>query len=85
MMIYLKSEAVKKIMNRENGSAQIINNEGNKFFAGYVYEKYTGWGIVSQTPISVIEDPLHDLLKNMIIQSLPLLLIILILCRYIYE
>ena len=39
-------------------SAQIINNQGNKFFAGYVYEKYTGWGIVSQTPISVIEDPL---------------------------
>ncbi len=73
-----KNEVVKKLMNRENGSAQIVNNEGNEFFAGYAYEKYTGWGIITQTPISVIEDPIHDLLKHMIIQSLPLLLIILI-------
>ena len=72
-----KYEVVKKLMKRENGSAQIVSNEGNEFFAGYAYEKFTGWGIITQTPISVIENPLHDLLKKMIVQSLPLLLIIL--------
>lgn len=73
-----KSDVGKKILNRENGSSQIINTDGKEFFAGYVYEKYTGWGIISQTPIDVIDEPLYDLLKKMMIQSLPLLLIILI-------
>lgn len=72
------NQAVKKVLNRQNGSAQIMNTEGKEFFSGYAYEKYTGWGIVSQTPVTVMEEPLHNLLKNMMIQSFPLLLIILL-------
>ena len=72
------NEIVKQLMKRSNGSAQIMNDEGEKFFAGYAYEKNTEWGIVSQTPTSVIEGPVHDLLIEMFFQSLPLLLLILI-------
>lgn len=76
-----ESELMKKIKTQENGSVQIVNNEGNEMFAGYAYDQNTGWRIVSETPISVIENPLHDLLKKMIVQSLPLLLIILFIAR----
>lgn len=71
------NEAVKQVMQRKSGTAQIINSEGIEFFAGYVYEKYTGWGIVSQTPISVIKEPINRLLEKNIVQSFPLLLLIL--------
>ena len=73
-----ENEAVQHVLQRKNGAAQIINTQGNEFIAGYAYEKYTGWGIVSQTPISVLEAPLSDLSKKMIVWSIPLLLLILL-------
>lgn len=73
------NKAVKRILKREDGAIQLVNSKGKEYFAGYAYEKYTGWGIVSQTPVSVIEAPLHDLFLKIVVDSLPLLFIVLIL------
>lgn len=71
------NKVVQQVMQGKSGSSQIVNSEGKKFFAGYAYEKKLGLGIITQTPVQVMEEPLKDLLKKMSIQSLPLLLLIL--------
>ncbi|HHY72137.1 MAG TPA: GGDEF domain-containing protein [Bacillus bacterium] len=68
---------VKNVMQGKSGSAQIINNEGIEYFAGYAFVEQTGWGIITQTPTSVIKEPLRALTVKTMIQSLPLLLLIL--------
>lgn len=70
---------VQNIMKGKSGSAQIINNRGTEYFSGYAFVENTGWGIIAQTPTSVIEEPLRILTKKTIIQSLPLLLVVLVL------
>lgn len=74
----IKNIVVQKVLGGKNGAAQVVNTEGKEFFAGYAYEHNSGWGIVCQTPITVIDKPLQDLLKNMIMKDLPLLLVILL-------
>lgn len=73
---------VQNVLQGKSGSMQMTNRQGKDFFAGYAYEEKTGWGIVSQTPTSVIDIPLGKLLEKVISQSLPLLLIILLTAWY---
>ncbi|MBM7650157.1 diguanylate cyclase (GGDEF)-like protein [Bacillus ectoiniformans] len=69
------NKAINLLKKGKSGYSQLENSEGKEFFAGYKYEETLGWGIVSQTAVSVINEPLLNLLKKMIWQSLPLLLI----------
>ena len=69
---------VQSIIQGKSGSSKIINSEGIEYLAGYAVVEHNGWGIIIQTPTSVIEAPLHNLTKKVIFQSLPLLLLILI-------
>lgn len=69
---------VQKVIQGKNGSAQIINNKGVEYFAGYAYVEQTGWGIIAQTPTSILEEPLRNLTKKIILQALPLLFLILL-------
>lgn len=73
---------VQKVMQGKNGSAKIINKQGIEYFSGYAYVEQTGWGIITQTPTSIIEEPLRKLTQKTIVQSLPLLLIILLLAWF---
>jgi diguanylate cyclase (GGDEF)-like protein len=73
-----KNPVVQRVAKGESGASETVNTEGNEFFAGYAYEDMTGWGIVSQTPTSIIHKPLQDLFKKVMIQSLPLVLLILV-------
>lgn len=73
-----ENQAIQQIMQGKSGSAQIVNSKGKEFFAGFAYEKKLGLGVVTQTPVSVIKEPLQDLFKKMAIQSLPLLILILL-------
>ncbi|WP_071394588.1 sensor domain-containing diguanylate cyclase [Bacillus tuaregi] len=77
------NQMVQKVIKGKSGSQIIINSEGKEFFAGYAYEENSGWGIVSQTPLSVIEAPLKELLGKVILQSLPLLCLILVIAWYL--
>lgn len=74
----IENIVVQKVLGGKNGAAKVVNTEGREFFAGYAYEHNSGWGIVCQTPITVIDLPLQDLLKNMIVKDLPLLFVILL-------
>lgn len=72
---------VQQIMQGKSGKAQIKDLNGETFFAGYAYEKHLKWGIISQTPTTVIEEPISTLLKQTLLQSLPVLLIILLIAH----
>ncbi|WP_017753967.1 sensor domain-containing diguanylate cyclase [Calidifontibacillus oryziterrae] len=69
---------VQRVIEGRNGSEQIQAN-GFEYFSGYAYIEPTRWGIITQTPTSVIDKPLNNLTKIIIVQSLPLLLLILLL------
>lgn len=68
---------VKNVIEGNHGSSQIINSRGVEYFSGYAPVEDTGWGIIAQTPTTVVEEPLHDLIVKVVIQALPLLFIIL--------
>lgn len=72
------NDVVKNVIGGASGSAEIINTKGISFFAGYAFEPNSKWGIVSQTPASVLEKPVNKLILNMMLQALPVLAIILL-------
>ncbi|MEH7238404.1 sensor domain-containing diguanylate cyclase [Bacillus sp. JJ1562] len=73
-----ENKVVSKIIRGQSGSDVVINTNGNEFFAGYAVMGDTGWGIVSQTPTSVLEEPIQNNHKMMFYRSLPLLMLILL-------
>lgn len=71
------NEVILKAITGRSGSTEIENSQGLNFFAGYAYESKGGWGIVSQTPVSVLDEPLKKLALNIILQAFPVCIIIL--------
>ncbi|OES45871.1 hypothetical protein BA724_02430 [Domibacillus iocasae] len=69
---------IQKVVAGNKGYEQAENSLGEKYFTGYSYEARSGWGIVSQTPVSVLKEPLNKLIVSMIMQGLPFLLFILL-------
>ncbi|GAB6991648.1 sensor domain-containing diguanylate cyclase [Paenibacillus pini] len=74
----IENEVVQKVVLGKSGSQRVINSKGNPFYAGYAYEPSTSWGIISQTPTMVIDKPLQLLVKRVLLQSLPFLMLILL-------
>lgn len=78
------NDVVAQILQGKSGTSEVTNNNDKDYLTGYVYEKSTGWGIITQTPASIIQGPINQLLLKQIFISLPfLLLTILIVERYI--
>ncbi|MCP3762747.1 sensor domain-containing diguanylate cyclase [Domibacillus sp. A3M-37] len=69
---------IQKVISGKSSFEQTKNSLGTEYFIGYSYEKSSGWGIVSQTPVSVLKEPLNKLIVSMIMQGLPFLLFILL-------
>ncbi len=74
-----ENKVIQNILRGENGASEVTNTKGKNYFAGYASIDSTGWGIISQTPISAVDRPIKELMQKVILQSLPLLLIILLL------
>jgi diguanylate cyclase (GGDEF)-like protein len=74
---------IQKVISGKSSFEQTRNSLGNEYFIGYAYEKSSGWGIVSQTPVSVLKEPLNELIMLMIVQGLPLFLLILLVALWI--
>jgi diguanylate cyclase (GGDEF)-like protein len=69
---------VQKVLSGNSGSQQVVNSEGHLFFAGYSHEPFSGWGIIAQTPASIVVNPAKDLVFHMIELALPSFLLIFI-------
>ncbi|WP_134684972.1 sensor domain-containing diguanylate cyclase [Brevibacillus migulae] len=77
------NEVVQKVLAGQSGAQQVINSQGESFLAGYAHEEYSGWGIVSQTPSSIIFEPSKDLVFEMIKLGLPFFIIIMIVAAFV--
>ncbi|UII57356.1 sensor domain-containing diguanylate cyclase [Cytobacillus spongiae] len=75
----IENKVVQSLVAGKAGATEVTNSKGDHYLAGYAPVEQTGWGIVSQTPKEVIETPLMKLQRKMAFQSLPLLLLILVL------
>jgi diguanylate cyclase (GGDEF)-like protein len=74
----IKNEAVTKVVSGQSGSQKVTNSLGRDFLVGYAYEPNSSWGIISQTPYEVINQPLQQLVKKMLLYAMPFLLLILV-------
>jgi diguanylate cyclase (GGDEF)-like protein len=77
------NDVVDKVLMKQRGSERVVNSKGKSFFAGYAYEPISGWGIVSQTPTSVMSAPLQKLIIDSVWQELPLLILILLIAWFV--
>lgn len=68
-------EAVWKVMAGLAGKIEFTDQQNQTFYTGYAYNMKSSWGVIVQTPASVIDVPLRELLQKSILLSLPLLLI----------
>ncbi|SOC06095.1 diguanylate cyclase (GGDEF)-like protein [Ureibacillus xyleni] len=69
---------MEKVEKGKSGSTTIVGTGGTEYFAGYAYMNSTDWFIISSTPVSVMKKPLEELTKKALINSFPLLVLVLI-------
>ncbi|ANY66133.1 diguanylate cyclase [Paenibacillus sp. BIHB 4019] len=74
---------VQQLMQGKSGQQQVVNSQGIEFLAGYSVVPETNWGIVSQTPVSYVENKSWDLITDMLKVSTPFLLLLLILTMWL--
>ncbi|OMF21339.1 hypothetical protein BK133_28590 [Paenibacillus sp. FSL H8-0548] len=77
------NEVINKAVSGLSGSQKIVNSKGSSYFAGYAHEPILGWAIVAQTPISVLDKPLKDLILTLALRSLPIFILILLIAWYV--
>ncbi|WP_261808038.1 sensor domain-containing diguanylate cyclase [Paenibacillus sp. N3.4] len=78
-----QNPVVQKLLKKESGSIRVTNTQNVDMLAGYAYIPAVGWGVVSQRPTAVSLAPTTDMMKEMIMKSLPYLLLSLILISLI--
>lgn len=69
------NDAVWKVMAGLAGKLEFTDQQDQTFYAGYAYNMKSSWGVIVQTPASVVDVPLRELLQKSILLSLPLLFI----------
>ncbi|MGM8212017.1 sensor domain-containing diguanylate cyclase [Virgibacillus sp. W0430] len=66
---------VKEVMHGKNGHARIYNSKNIDMLAGYAYVPAANWGIVSQRPTEEALASSNNMVKEMIMKSLPFLIV----------
>jgi len=66
---------VQKLMNQHSGAERVINTKGIDMLAGYAYVPTASWGIVVQRPTEAALQPNEKMIKQMFIQTIPILLV----------
>lgn len=70
------NEVIQRVLNKESGSMVVKNTQGDEFFAGYSFVECTGWGIIAQTPTTIIEEGKESAFWRMVMISLPLIVLV---------
>ena len=67
--------AINDIVSGKDGSLRLINSKGVDMLAGFAIIPSVGWGIVAQSSTDATLKPLNELLLDLILYSLPLILL----------
>ncbi|MFC0334067.1 GGDEF domain-containing protein [Paenibacillus sepulcri] len=79
----LRTTIINMVVEGKSGFQEDLDSRNERFFAGYSFEPLSGWGIISQTPASVLDKPLKNLLGQLLLQGLPLLILILLIVWWV--
>ncbi|KZN30006.1 hypothetical protein N480_03420 [Pseudoalteromonas luteoviolacea S2607] len=71
------NEVIEKVLEGHTGASEIVNSAGIQMIAGFAPIPMTGWGVVSQRPISSILNELGATHRTVIYSSIPFTLLIL--------
>lgn len=72
-----ENTVVRALKNGESGRQPVINTKKGSFLAGYATVPEVGWGIIMQTPISMVEKQQEEQVRKMLlIMAFPFILII---------
>lgn len=66
---------VQQLMQKQSGSSRVTNSQDVDMLAGYSYVPTVGWGVVSQRPAEAALVPTKDMMEEMIMRSLPYLML----------
>ncbi|WCN38442.1 sensor domain-containing diguanylate cyclase [Aneurinibacillus uraniidurans] len=81
--VVVDNPVVQKLMQGKSGAEQVINTKKQDMLAGYSYIPIADWGIVSQRPVDKALTPATEMLKEMVQQSLPFLILSLLIIWWI--
>lgn len=80
-----QNPVVKQLMLQQSGAVAVTNTKNVDMLAGYAYVESAGWGIVSQRPTNIALAPSQDMINEMIIKSLPYLLLSFVIIAFISQ
>ncbi|MFD0961977.1 sensor domain-containing diguanylate cyclase [Paenibacillus chungangensis] len=78
-----QNPVVAQLMNKQSGAARVTNTKDVDMLAGYAYIPTVEWGVVSQRSADAALAPATDMMNEMMLKSLPYLLISLVLISFI--
>lgn len=78
-----ENKVVQQVLKEKDGSQVVVNSRGVEFFASYAYLDVAEWGVVVQTPTSIIDKPLKELFWHIVMLTVPVMFIILAFSSYI--
>ncbi|WP_438316458.1 sensor domain-containing diguanylate cyclase [Sporosarcina sp. FA9] len=81
--IVSENPVINEVMNGKSGDKRLTNSKGMDMLAGYAYMPNTKWGVVSQRPTEMALLPATAMRNEMIINTLPFLLLSFIIIFYI--
>ncbi|WJY28258.1 sensor domain-containing diguanylate cyclase [Sporosarcina trichiuri] len=76
------NKVIEELKRGNEGSMQLVNSRDQKMLAGYAVIPLTGWGIVSQRPAEKALAPANRMLLEMIVKTIPLLILSALLILY---
>lgn len=71
------NHVIDSVITGQSGSASVVNSLGTPMLAGFAYIERSGWGVVAQRPLANIMAELDIQLTDVVLKSLPLLILIL--------
>ncbi|MGF9914273.1 GGDEF domain-containing protein [Paenibacillus ehimensis] len=64
------NQAVQKVLQGQSGYDQVVNAQGAAFLAGYALVQENGWGVVVQSPVSVVYGQLNRNIRTILVYTL---------------
>lgn len=75
--------AVAQLIKGMSGVEQVVGPDGKEMLAGFAYVPSLKWGIVSQRPLEIALSPLKDTLVQMILFSVPVVIVVFLLALFL--
>lgn len=77
------NSVVQKVMNKESGAQRVINTKQVDMLAGFAHVPSSGWGVISQRPTEAALAANTEMIKQMVSNALPSLLLSILLIFFI--